>query len=795
MIFAAVFLLSFSSFIFEVILTRVFSISQWNHLSFMVISIALFGFAASGTLLSILFIRKKNLEKQLASKFSITALTFTYSITLIVSFIVINLIPLDYFRLPLEPVQTVYLFTTYIILALPFFFTGIVIAIGFALFPHKSGFIYFLTMTGSACGAVIPAIFIPLMGEENLIILSALIPMILVLFGKYKTANDQPLSKNSGKILSILIYLVFLAFLSSAILFPQARHLFQIKPSEYKALNQAMMHPDTYITQTDSSIRGRVQQIKSPYIRFAPGLSLKFSSALPYQSAVFKDGDNQLVLYNYEPFKKNHFSKFTLSYIGYLLAPGPNKVLVIQQGGGSAIACALAAGAKKITLIDQTPQIARIISQHYKNLDVKCQNPRTFLERSDKRFNVIQVENWGTSIPGTAALSQEYLFTIQAFTRYIELLTDNGVLVISRKLLLPPSNTIRLWATAYEGLRLKGVVTPESQMALLRNWDTFTLVVSKRPISDTTVIKNFAKNRNFDLVYMPGITKNMVNRFNIFDRPFHFLAIKHLNSAYRAGTEDDYFSDNLLDVSPQTDNKPFPNRFLKFSRLKDIYKSKGERLYSLFMSGEIIVAAVFFEALGIAMVLLIIPFFATPKTSEKASHAGVFYFLASGAGFMFVEMFFLKEYTLLFEDPVVSFTVVLSGILVSSGIGGIWAQQIKGKDCRLILTVLTVVLIMTFLCMDGIVHRLLYLPFAVRCFCALVLLLPCGILIGLPFTLGMRFLMQSPSSRAYAWAATGCSSVLVSIASAQIALSLGINAIMAFAVLSYLLSLMVVFKT
>ena len=123
---AAVFLLSLSSISYEVLLARIFSISQWNHLSFMVISIALFGFAGSGTLLSILETRKRDILKRWVSNEAIGWLVILYTITGAGAFILLTRMPLDYFRLPLEPVQAFYLLVAYLLLALPFFFTGTV---------------------------------------------------------------------------------------------------------------------------------------------------------------------------------------------------------------------------------------------------------------------------------------------------------------------------------------------------------------------------------------------------------------------------------------------------------------------------------------------------------------------------------------------------------------------------------------------------------------------------------------------------------------------------------------------
>lgn len=137
MILTAVFLLSLSALAFEILLVRVFSISQWNHLSFMVISITLFGFAAGGTFLNIIDTRKKGWEKHLSSFENIHIFTILFTLSTIISFIVLNRIPLDYFRLPLEPIQALYLLTAYLLLALPFFSPALLCPLLMLLCPKK----------------------------------------------------------------------------------------------------------------------------------------------------------------------------------------------------------------------------------------------------------------------------------------------------------------------------------------------------------------------------------------------------------------------------------------------------------------------------------------------------------------------------------------------------------------------------------------------------------------------------------------------------------------------------------
>ena len=783
MILTAVFLLSLSALSFEILLVRVFSISQWNHLSFMVISITLFGFAAGGTFLNIIDTTKKGWEKRFSSFENIHIFTILSTLSTIISFIVLNRIPLDYFRLPLEPVQAFYLLTAYLLLALPFFLTGLVVSIAYASIPEKTGFVYFASMAGSASGAIIPVIFLPFISEANLIILSALIPLV-VIFLKHPDHNQiRILTRRKYFRLICLCILI----LSGILIVKGGDTIVRVKPSPYKKLSQTLLFPNTRIIETTNSIRGRFDHIESPHLRFAPGLSLKYKGLLPDQTTTFKDGDDPLFLYQLKSPNDAQFSKFTLPYTGYLLVPHPDDILVIQHGGGSAIVCALASGADNITIVEEQPRIANRVQQHY-NLPVISQNPRTFLTRSDRRYDIIHLENWGTSLPGSAALTQDYFFTIESFTQYFQHLSNNGVFIVSRFLLLPPSDAIRLWATAYESLKSLEIKNPEKHITVLRNWNSFTMMVSVQPFKDKNLLQDVSRNLNFDIVYLPGISKKNVNRFNIFDAPYHYNEINRLAEAYRLGTEKTYFENYPLDVFPQTDNRPFPYRFLKWSRLKALYKMTGSRFYSLFMSGEIVVSVVLIEALGISIFLLILPFFTTLKETRKFYFSHILYFLSVGSGFMFIELFFIKEYIFVFAEPAVSLTVVISGLLVFSAFGGYWSQRISTKYFPIAIAALIMILVCMFLIINPVMNSVIQLNQFLRYTLSLLFLLPPGFLIGLPFPLGMRYILNLPAQRAYAWTINGCASVLASIASAQIALGLGLSAIMIFAISAYFLA-------
>jgi len=789
MLWIAIFFASFSTLAFEVLLTRVFAIGQWNHLSFMVISIALFGFGASGTFLSLLEVSKGQRRWHPASQAWLSILLYLFSVGAILSFLLLNYMPLDYFRLPVEPLQSIYLLAAYLCLSLPFFVAGLIIAIGYTTIPEKAGLIYFASMAGSALGAIVPVLLLPFLGEGKLIIISAAVPLIpatvsiLKFFPEHDSAiPDHPILRNV-MLACCLATIGIVFFLLTTAGLPVIR----VTPSPYKALGQILQFPKTQIIESNSSVRGRIDRVKTPYMRFAPGLSLRYTQTLPQQHVLYKDGDHPLVLYDLNEINDSNFATYMLSFAGYSLIRNIEDVLLIQQGGGSSVPCALASLADRISITEPNRTVANILRQKYP-LHVINQDPRAFLAQSTDRYDIIHIENWGATIPGAASLNQEYTFTIEAFREYWDHLKPGGVINISRKLLLPPSDSLRLWSTAYEALQGLAISKPQDHLAIIRNFDTFSLLISKSTVNRHGVIE-FARDRNFDLVFLKNINRKMVNRFHVFEEPYHYQRIKQLADAYEEARQHVFFRQYHLDVKPQSDRRPFPGRFLKWSKVQVLYKNLGSRFYALLLSGEIVVSLVFITALILSACLLILPNVLITRRVQKPTPAQVTYFLGIGAGFMFIELYLIKCFILIVGDAVISFTLVVSAILISSSLGGFWIHARSARKVRGALFTLIGMLILMTAGFEFLANYILRTSLVMRYLIALSFILPIGFMVGQPFPLGMRYFLDNPVQRAYAWSVNGCASVLSAIVAAQAAISLGIPTIAAGAIVAYLLAL------
>jgi len=786
----AVFLVSASTLAFEVLLARVFSVSQWNHLSFLVISIALFGFAASGTFFSIV---APAVERWRSGHWSLLVVLFSASMLAAVT--CLGQIPLDYHRLSLEPVQAAYLLAAYLLLALPFFFSGGLAAAAYMAQPRRSGVIYCASMAGSAVGVLLPVPLLPVFSESSLIVIAALGPLAapaVILTADRRRRGTAGYGRSAFLAAAAAGPLTLMAGLW--LLTPGAERVRDLKPSEFKLLSQIQSFPDTRVVATSRDIRGRVDRVESPHLRFAPGLSLKHTEPLPTATVVLTDGDRPVFLYDRPSAATSLFARDTLSYAGYELAGRPGSVLILLSGGGLAVPCALASGAGRIRILHPNPRIADQVRSHYR-LPVTAQDHRSYLAQSTERFDVVHVESWGATMAGADALGQEHLLTIEAFSGYLRRLAPRGVLIVSRRLRLPPADSLRLWATAWEAFAREGFPHPERCIVILRGWDTYTLLVFREPPADLLPLLETARRGNFDVVYAHGADESLSNRYNVFDAPYHFREHLRLESAMHAAAAEDFFRDYVLDVAPQSDRQPFPGHLLKWTRLPDLYRMLGSRLHAFGWSGEVVVAVAFAEAALVSALLLLPPLRMISRRKEKISFHGTLFFLGIGAGFMLAELLFVYLGTFLLGDPVISLTLTLAGTLVSSGLGGLWAGRRNPALLRTTLAAAALVLSLTAGSLMVLSPHVLALPAPGRGIVLLLAVALPGFLMGMPFPLGMRHLAQSPPAKSYAWAANGCAAVLASILSAQIAVSAGFAWVLAAAAAAYGVAFLSLWRT
>jgi hypothetical protein len=781
MIYATVGLISLASLAYEVLLPRIFSFTQWHHLSFLVISVVVFGFGAGGALTSLAEARRSGLAARVlepARPERLAGLTLLFSLAAAGSLFFLLRVRLDYFRIPVEPRQAGYLALTYLLLLLPFLFAGGVQALAFAALPGRSGWLYAAGMAGSACGAALPLLLLAHLGEARLVLACAVLPLLPWIFGPLRPGarGSVPWAVAGGALAASAL----LAALGAA-----GGRALELRPSAYKLLAQALQFPKTRVLRTENDLRGRVDWLESPALRFTPGMSLAFPGGLPERELAVVDGDGLFLFYPLDRPERLEFSRFSSSYAAYWLSARldgkAGDVLLLLESGGLSLPCAVSAGARSITVMVRHPALARYLQRRYRGIGLEAAsgNPRGFLGRTDRLFDLIQVESWGPSVPGMASLAQDPLLTREAFIQYLSRLSQEGLLTLSRRIHLPPSDSLRLFADAYTALARLGVPDPAAQVVMLRAWDSYTLVVSRRPFSPLQLqrFRQFCRERSFDPLFLEGLGEEEANRFNLYERPFHYLELESLRRALDQGRPQRYYGRYLLDLRPATDERPFPNRFTRWLRIGELYRATGSRLYSLLLSGEVVLLATLALALALGLPLLVLPRRLPGGGSLALGLPRWLYFLAGGSGFMLVELGLVQDFTNLLADPVLAVALVLAGLLIASGVGSAASSAWPLAGLRATAVALVVMLAVLVAARPWLLGGLLRLPELSRAAGELLLLAAFGFLLGVPLPVGLRLLAPKAGQRAYAWTVNGIFSVLASVLALPLAMSAGIRSV------------------
>ncbi len=237
-----IFLISIASLALEISYLRFFSIAQWYHFAFMIISIALFGMAVAGTFLSII---------KLKSPFFWSSILFSLSV--LIGFFVINKVMFDPFKAIIDLKHIFILLIYYLFLGLPFFFFGIIIASAFSSFQKKSGKIYFFNMLGSAAGSLIPLFLFSYFNIKTILIIS-LMGLLSSFF--FQKIPEQPRISLRTK----NIYISLLLILANILLFFLP---VEINISKYKELRQALNVPNSKLIATKYNSFSRIDIIDS----------------------------------------------------------------------------------------------------------------------------------------------------------------------------------------------------------------------------------------------------------------------------------------------------------------------------------------------------------------------------------------------------------------------------------------------------------------------------------------------------------------------------------------------------
>lgn len=775
---------------FQIVLMRVFSIAQWHHFAYMIISIAMLGFGAGGTLLSLIRPRLRGRKTGLLFWGS-----FLVPIGLVTCYALSQHIPFELFQLTTQPRQCAYLFLLYLILAVPFALVSACIALAFLIAPGAAARLYAASMIGSGLGALGIMGSLYLVPPHRLPFLLAFAAALghILLWGETKRGWVSGVAQ--------LLVLATVAISGNAV---------PLRVSEYKPLSYALQFPDARILEERHSPLSAITAVQSQMIRETPGqlgnYPMSEKGTLPAQVGLFFDAGTVSPVHDFREgdLQRFEFLDHTTSALAYRLVENP-RVLVIGSGGGTDILNALLHRAGDVTAIEMDPGVLDLMRGDLHafsgalytlpNVEVVSDEGRSFLESSSESWDLIQLPLSGSftaAAAGVYALNESCLYTTEAFELYLRRLSGKGVLAVNCWLKAFPCEGVKLLATCVEALRRTATADPARHLVMIRSWNNATLLATRQPLTEPQIdaVRRFCKDRRFDLCWLPGLQETEANQYTILDRPFYFEAAQALLSP----NSSQFYTDYLFNVRPATDDSPYFFQFFKWRALPRLLEGMGTEWVPFVEWGYLALLATFVQSLFFGIVLILAPLLLRhPHAPGAPQRRTVFvYFGALGFAYMFLEIALIQKFMLFLAYPMYAVGVVLAGLLVFSGAGALWAGSDSfavGKRVR--LAAAGIVLLIA--CYLLLLPRLFPLAAAwtdpAKITLCVLLLAPLAFCMGVPFPAGLQAVSRrSPELIPWVWAVNACTSTIAASLALLIAIHLGFRAVVILAAAMYLIA-------
>ena len=743
-----VFLISLAALTYELVLTRIASVVMFYHFAFLAVSIALLGMSVAGVYLYLLANRFP--KARAAQQAFLSCLLFSLALPL--ALVAVLNIPPE-MELSLSTIATpegLRLVLVICAMALPFFFSGLSISLILTHFGDAASRIYFSDLIGASLACIL---IIPLMnwlgGIQGVLFIAILGSCAALVFAW--VAGDR---KRIYVALSACLVLGgFAAFNSSQglIRIRQTKGVTEEEPiyEKWNSFSRVAVYPSNPLSED----LDRMSILIDGYA---------------FTAMVGFDGD----------FSKLEPLRLELASLAYHL-PDRKDVLIIGSGGGSEILMALLYGSESVTAVEINPLMMDIVDrefadfsgQPYSRPDVVAvvDEGRSYIRNSDQRYDIIQltlVDTWAASQAGAYALSENYLYTKEAFVDYLQHLTDDGVLAMTRWYVEDPREMLKLTSLALDAMEEMQIVDPEEHIVVARREYLGTLLVKKTPFTpqELRAIDEASETFWFPLVYTP-----LRQPEPLFA---DLITSSNRESFQRASGLE-------CSVSSSTDDQPF-----------FFFCGQSDTLTFLFT----IVSA-------LAVGLIVAPLVALRGRSFRQLVTGyrsaLLYFACLGVGFLLVEIVLIQRFILLLGHPVYAISVILFSLLFFGGLGsyisGRVGQQRRGPFLKAVLLALVLLLGLYNLGYSGLLETFIGLDIVYRIGLAVLLVCPLGLLMGMPFPMGITAVHdREPRIVPWAWGVNGTLSVLGSVLAAVLSISFGFSVALLVGQLAYLVALVVV---
>jgi predicted membrane-bound spermidine synthase len=752
-----IFVVSFGTILFELTLTRIFSIILWYDYAFMAISIAFFGLGIGAITVYISKSKAKIDEEKhketdggfIPSRIVQSSLTFAISIPIFL-FIIAYILPPN--------INFIYLF--YLASSIPFFFAGMTMALIYTSMPKEISKLYFVDLGAAAIATLILDPFMQKLGAESTLLSLAVIvsafsvaALLFLLKSGHKTkGSSKQLLKIGNKTKSYVIIVLAVTTIITVVNIYSFDKILSIQPGESKGLHYKLADPSVKLLATVWNSFSRVDVLQNSSIDLSKDRKL---------ASILIDADASTDVQRWNGSVSDlQWLRGRMEYLPYdiLGDRSINNTLVVGSGGGDDVLVALVGGSKKVTAVEINPSVVSEAKKFGKlagnlfertDVDLFIDDGRRFISSSISKYDIIiirLVDSWAAQLAGGYALSENYLYTVEAFRDYLQHLDqNNGLLSMVRWNIELP----RLMPLLIESLRQeeagKTIDEIARQIVVIENcrepgrcndetaMSPVLVLVKNSPFnnSELNIIKNKVAKNNAKIIAMAG---------QIVQPPYDSLLSTN-NSDENSHLENTPTNNNPSTTTPNwqrpvsglklpTDDSPF------YFAKELVPKQMITLLETILILSAVLTA--------------ILIYYSRINRIQKNGHIGfhILFVILIGLGFIFLEITFIQKFLLLLGTPILALTVILFSILLSTGIGSYLSGRLFAKEpfkaIAVSIPILVGIVLAYYILLQEIIYSNIILELPQRIALTLALLFPVGIVMGFQFPSIIRMAYSPP---------------------------------------------------
>jgi spermidine synthase len=835
-VFLAVGLVAGAVIALQIAIMRVFAIGSWAHFGSLVVSLAMLGF---GLMSAVMCVAKNWFARHWRGVATVSLLSF--GPLAVAANLIAQQVPFNAIFLVSDPSQKYRLLANFLLYFTPFLAGAAFL--GSVFLQAKEGFnrVYFADLAGSGLCGLVFLLALYVCAPQDLI----LAPLLFWFAGSISW-----FAAVEGRRSVLVLTAVAIVTIAAHLALPPLLGITKLAVSDYKGVAYARKFPDSHRVYERNSPFGYLEVYASSYLHFAPGLSdnaafnLKEMPANAYEG-LYIDGDGPSGIIRTLPAAETDYFRFLPMIYPYVVQKAPD-TFVVQFGGGLSTSVALHAGSKSVTVAEGNPAVLDAFRNdeglkaftgdvlHDPRVTTIDYEGRLYLAHSNTRYDVIDLslaDSAGLSNPGGFAIVEKYAYTREAMDSYMRALKPGGVLSVTLwNKEEPPKSVLKLYATMVAAARTSGAPALEKSFFVVSTYlSTATVLFKQGGFSDADVAKLRAhtKSMSFDEIYYPGIVVEALNADQIlkaYQKQIFFDASTkpgedeadddgdpaanssgaQLLPAAKLGRiawqrlifggfqdiEDRY----VFDARQLTNDRPYFAAYIKpvdLPRILDRLELVQDEWGYLLLWASLGIATLCASTL----VLFPVVFgWRTIFSKTPGKLRTILYFACLGAGYIMVEVGLIAHFILALSNATVSASILITGMLVASGLGSLVSERILGR-ARHLLPIILLAIGAMLLAYGLFVHYPLdwigTFPYGLRLLFCFLLIFPPAFLMGFPMPTAMGSIARLGKDHMFlwAWGINGCFSVIGAALVPLVATSFGLSAVLIVAGAAYVVAI------